>query len=72
MPRTLYRPRGTDKETGRQNWITKDWYLSRNDALQMIKMSGSDRYFKDIKIMSAPNQTYKGKWIRDRNISRMF
>lgn len=72
MPKTLYRPRGTDKETGREKWITKDWYLSRKDALQTVQMFGSDRHFHSIKIVPAPNQTYKGKWIRDRNISTMF
>lgn len=72
MPKTLYRPRGTDKKTGRQNWVTKEWYESRKDAAQVMKMLGSQRWFKDIKIISAPNRTYKGKWIRDQNISKMF
>lgn len=72
MPKPLYRPRGTDKKTNRRNWITTVWYLSHKDALQSVKMFGSDKHFKDIKIVSAPHQTYKGKWIRDRNISEMF
>ena len=72
MTQTLYRPRGIDKKTRRQNWITKEWYLTRSNALQAVKMFGSEKRFKDIKIISAPNRTYKGKWVRETNISTMF
>lgn len=69
---TLYRPRGVYKKTGRANWITTVWYRSKKDALQVVKMSGADKHFKDIKILSAPNHQYKGKYILANRISTMF
>lgn len=69
---TLYRPRGVDRETGRANWVTKDWYRSKKDALQAVKMFGSEKWFESIKIMSAPNHQYKGQYIRANRISTMF
>lgn len=69
---TLYRPRGIDKRTLREKWITTDWYRSKKDALQVTKMFGSEKWFRSIKIMSAPNHQYKGKYIMANRISTMF
>lgn len=69
---TLYRPRGVSIRTGRTNWITAFWYRSRKDALQVVKMVGRDKDFKDIKIVPAPNRQYKGKYILVSRISTMF
>jgi hypothetical protein len=69
---TLYRPRGIDKETRREKWITTDWYRSKKDALYAVKMFNSEKWFKSIKIMSAPNHQYKGRYIRANQISTMF
>ena len=69
---TLYRPRGIDRGTGRQKWVTTDWYRSKKDALYVVKMFGSEKWFKSIKIMSALNHQYKGRYIRANRISTMF
>jgi len=69
---TLHRPRGIDRETERQKWVTKEWYRSKKDALQAVKMFGSEKWFKSIKIASAPNHQYKGRYIKANRISTMF
>ena len=69
---TLYRPRGINRKTGRTNWITTDWYRSKGDAQQAVKMFGSEKRFKSIKIVSAPSHQYKGQHIKANRISTMF
>jgi len=69
---TLYRPRGVDRKTGREKWVTTDWYRSRKDALQVIKMFGSHRHFRLIKIVPTENHQYNGRYIKANRISTMF
>ena len=65
----LYRPRGVHKRTKRDSWISKVWYRSRKDAEDTVRMFGADKTHTNIRIITASNRTYKGKYIFSGSIA---